>query len=381
MRNWMPRMIVFAALPAGALLAQNLAGTWQGTLAVPQAPNGQLRTVFKISRADDESLKGLFYSIDQGGRGLPTGPVTLQGSAVKIPIPGIGGTFEGKLAADGNSIAGTWTQGPMPLTLNLTRATTATAWVIPEPPPPPKMMAANANPVFEVATIKPSDPSRPGKLFSIRGTEVITINTTVDDLITFAYNVHVRQVTGAPGWVESDKFDITGKPEGGGLPNLNQFKVMIQKLLADRFQLTFHHDKKELTVYAITVGKNGAKLTKSESAGTVPALLFQGLGNLPGRNATMEEFAGVMQGAVLDRPVVDQTGLTGRFDFHLQWTPDETQFAALRGPGPPPTPPAGTEIYPDLFTAIQQQLGLKLVSTKAPTDVMVIDHVEKPSGN
>jgi uncharacterized protein (TIGR03435 family) len=381
MRKWMLRMIVFAALPAGALLAQNLAGTWQGTLAVPQAPNGQLRTVFKISRADDETLKGVFYSIDQGGRGLPTGAVTLQGSAVKIPIPGIGGTFEGKLAADGNSIAGTWTQGPMPLTLNLTRATTATAWVIPEPPPPPKMMAANANPVFEVATIKPSDPNRPGKLFSIRGTEVITINTTVDDLVTFAYNVHVRQIVGAPAWAESDKFDVTGKPEGGALPNLSQFRVMIQKLLADRFQLAFHHDKKELTVYAITVGKNGARLTKSESAGTVPALLFQGLGNLPARNATMEEFAGVMQGAVLDRPVVDQTELTGRFDFQLRWTPDETQFAALRGPGPPPTPPVGTETYPDLFTAIQQQLGLKMVSTKAPTDVLVIDKVEKPSGN
>jgi uncharacterized protein (TIGR03435 family) len=269
----------------------------------------------------------------------------------------------------------------MPMPLNLKRATKETAWEIPAPPPPPKMMAADANPVFEVATIKPSDPNRPGKLFSIRGSEVLTVNTTVNDLIVFAYGVHVRQIIGAPGWVSSDKFDITGKPEGGALPNLNQFKIMIQKLLTDRFGLVFHHEKRELTVYALTVGKNGPKLTKSESTGTVPALLFRGLGNLPARNATMEEFAGVMQGAVLDRPVVDQTGLRGRFDFQLQWTPDETQFEALRGPGPLPTPPEGAETHPDLFTAIQQQLGLKLESTKAPADVLVIDKVDKPSAN
>jgi uncharacterized protein (TIGR03435 family) len=243
------------------------------------------------------------------------------------------------------------------------------------------MMAADANPVFEVATIKPSDPNRPGRLFSIRGSEVLTVNTTVSDLLVFAYGIHVRQVVGAPGWANSDKFDITGKPEGGALPNLNQFRTMIQKLLADRFGLTFHHEKRELTVYALTIGKNGPKLTKSESAGSIPALLFRGLGNLPGRNATMEEFAGVLQGAVLDRPVVDQTGLKGRFDFQLQWTPDETQFASLRGPGPLPTPPEGAETQPDLFTAIQQQLGLKLESTKAQTDVFVIDKVEKPSEN
>jgi len=93
----------------------------------------------------------------------------------------------------------------------------------------------------------------------------------------------------------------------------------------------------------------------------------------------MEEFAGVMQ-AHLDRPVVDQTGLKGRFDFQLQWTPDETPFASSGGPGEPPKPPEPDSL-PDLFTAIQQQLGLKLASTKAQVDVLVIDKVEKPSEN
>ena len=205
------------------------------------------------------------------------------------------------------------------------------------------------------------------------------VGTTVNDLIVFAYGVHARQISGAPAWVESDKFDITGKPEGEGRPNPNQFKTMLQKLLADRFQLAFHRDKKQLTVYALTVGKNGPKLTRSEAASPIPNLLFRA-GNWPVRNATMEEFAGVMQ-AHLDRPVVDQTGLKGRFDFQLQWTPDETQFASPGGPGEPPKPPEGAETQPDLFTAIQQQLGLKLESTRAQTDVLVIDKVEKPSEN
>ena len=93
----------------------------------------------------------------------------------------------------------------------------------------------------------------------------------------------------------------------------------------------------------------------------------------------MADLAGVMQGAVLDRPVVDQTGITGRYDFTLTWTPDEFQFGGLGMKVPPPSGDAAAP--PDLFTAFQQQLGLKLESTKAPADILVIDHVEKPSEN
>jgi uncharacterized protein (TIGR03435 family) len=379
MTNWFLRITVLGLL-AGGLMAQDITGTWQGKLAVPQAPNGELRVVFKITKADGGGLKATLYSIDQAGPGIAASAVTLQGSSVKITIPGIGGAYEGKLDSDAIAMTGTWTQGPKPLALNLAHVKEEAAWEIPKPPPPPKRMPADADPVFEVATIKPSEPNRPGRAFSIRGSEVITVNTTVRDLMVFAYGVHNRQIIGGPGWVETDKYDLNGKPEGG-LPNNNQFRVMIQKLLADRFELAFHHEKRELTVYALTIGKNGPKLTKNESGGPNPALFFRGLGDLPGRNATMEEFASVMQGAVLDRPVVDQTGLKGRFDFQLQWTPDETQFLSLRGPGPLPSPPEGAETQPDLFTAIQQQLGLKLESTKAQTDVLVIDKVERPSEN
>jgi len=308
----------------------------------------------------------------------------VQGQTVKFAIAVIGGTYEGKLAnTDGTSITGFWSQGgaqgPGPIALDLTLANDKTAWAIPDPPPPVVPMAADASPGFEVATIKPSNPDTPGKLFRLNGRNFSTINTTVNDLITYAYGLHARQITGGPPWFETEKFDLAGIPDKPGSPNQQQLKIMMQKLLADRFQLKFHKEKKELTVFAITVGKTGPKLTKSEGdPNAPPGMLFRGLGNLPVRNATMADFAGVMQAAVLDRPVVDQTGLAGRWDFALNWAPDETQFGAM---GVKVPPPADNETRPNLFNAFQEQLGLKLESTKAQVDVIVIDHVEKPSAN
>ncbi|MGB7760513.1 MAG: TIGR03435 family protein [Bryobacteraceae bacterium] len=376
MKKLMLWSIALASLSGGALFAQDVTGIWQGTLL---AGKQELRTVIKMSKADDGGLKAVFYSIDQSGQGV-AGAVTLQGSTVKISVPSIGGAYEGKLSADAASIAGTWTQGGSPMTLNLKHVDSETAWPIPEPPVRLKPMAADANPVFEVATIKPSNPETGGRMFSVRGRQFSTINTSVSALITFAYGLHTRQITGGPAWLESEKYDLAAKPDGEGQPNDKQWKTMVQKLLADRFKLVFHRDKKELSVFAIVVGKNGPKLTKSAGdPNGLPGLFFRGLGVLPARNATMADFAGVMQSAVLDRPVVDQTGLTGRFDFELKWTPDETQFGGLgvRAPAPSDDPAAP----PDLFTAMQEQLGLKLQSTKAPVEVLVIDHVEKPSEN
>ncbi len=368
--------IIVVTLSAGTLLAQDLTGAWQGTLQAGR----ELRIVFKISKADSGSLQGVMYSIDQGAQGLPAGAVTLQGSTVRITIPGIGGTYDGKLSADGASITGNWSQGPMPLPLNLNRATPQTAWAIPEPPAPPKPMAADADPVFEVATIKPSRPEAQGKAFQVRGRQFFTMNTSLSDLISFAYGIHARQIVGAASWVESEKYDLNAQPDGEGQPNEKQWKIMLQKLLADRFKLSFHRDKRELSVYAIVAGKDGPKLTKSGGdPNGLPGLFFRGLGNLPARNATMADLAGVMQAAVLDRPVVDQTGISGRFDFTLMWTPDEFQFGGLgvRVPAAAENDPA----RPDLFAAFQEQLGLKLESTKAPAEVLAIDRVDKPSEN
>jgi uncharacterized protein (TIGR03435 family) len=371
-------MVALVALPGGALFAQDLTGTWQGALSLPGGK--ELRTVVKISKGDSGALRGIFYSIDQGGQGIPVNTVTLQGSIVKMSLPAIAGSYEGKLEADGNSITGNWKQGPEPLALNLKRATAETAWAIPEPPPPPKPMAADAVAKFEVATIKPSKPDQQGKGFMVRGCQFSTINTSLSDLITFAYGIHAKQILSGPGWLETEKYDLAAKPNGEGQPNDKQWKTMIQKLLAERFKLAFHRDKKELGVYAIVVGKNGPKMTKSEGdPNGLPGLFFRGLGVLPAINATMADFAGVMQSAVLDRPVVDHTELTGRWDFTLTWTPDEFQFGGLGIKVPPPSKDAAAP--PDLFTAFQEQLGLKLESTKAPAEVLVIDHVEKPTEN
>ena len=173
---------------------------------------------------------------------------------------------------------------------------------------------------------------------------------------------------------------MTGKPDGVGQPSLNQWKPKIQKLLAERFQLTFHKDKRELSVYALTVGKSGPKLTKSQGdPNGLPGLFFRGLGIRTSQIAAMPDFAGIMQSAVLDKPVVDQTGIAGRYDFMLNWTPDESQFGGLGARVPPPADNAAAP--PDLYTAIQEQLGLKLAVAKVPEDVFVIDHVEKPSAN
>jgi uncharacterized protein (TIGR03435 family) len=378
MKKFMLWMLALAALSGDALLAQDLTGTWQGTLTLPGGR--ELRTVIKVTKGDGSALRAVMFSIDQGGQSIPVNPVTIQGSTVKMSMPGIGGSYEGKLEADGDTITGNFKQGPEPLALNLKRATAQTAWAIPEPPPPPKPMAADATPEFEVATIKPATPDRPGKGFMVRGRQFSTVNTTLADLMTFAYGIHTKQITGAPAWVETEKFDVAAQPNGEGQPNDKQWKSMVQKMLADRFKLSFHRDKKELSVYAITVGKNGPKLTKSESTGSLPGLFFRGLGNLPAINATMADLAGVMQGAVLDRPVVDQTGITGRWDFTLLWTPDEFQFGGL-GVRPPPPPANNTAAPPDLFTAFQEQLGLKLEATKAMAEVFVIDKVAKPTEN
>ena len=192
-------------------------------------------------------------------------------------------------------------------------------------------MAADVNPEFEVATIKPSTPDRPGKLITLQGRQVITVNTTLGDLVTFAYGIHLKQVVGAPAWFESD---VTAQPAGEGQPNDRQLRAMIQKLITDRFSFAFHRDKRELSVYAITVGKDGPKLTKSAGNPTgLPGLFFRGLGNLVVTNATMGDFAQLMQSAVLDRPVVDQTNLNDRWDFTLLWTPDVCEFRGCAASG------------------------------------------------
>jgi uncharacterized protein (TIGR03435 family) len=152
----------------------------------------------------------------------------------------------------------------------------------------------------------------------------------------------------------------------------------VQKLLEERFGLTFHREKRELSAYVITVDKAGVKMTKSPNSGVpLPGFGGRGPGAIGVRNATMGEYADFLQSRLLERPVVDQTGLTDRFDFTLEWKPDQSQL----GPNPPAQLPANIEERPDLMTAMRVQLGLKMESGKAPVEVMVIDKVSKPTEN
>ena len=231
-------------------------------------------------------------------------------------------------------------------------------------------MPTNADPAFEVVTIKPSDTqSSHGTFFTTRGRHSIASNVTVIDLISYAYELHTRQIVDGPAWLAATRFEIDGVPDRDGHPNRNQSRIMFQKLLATRFKLAFHHASRELPVYAVVLAKDGPRLTRTDrKPSDNTGFSYSSQIVLTVRNSSIADFADGMQDVFMDKPVVDRTGLNDRYDFVLKWTPDEAPAADPNAP-------------PDLFTAIQEQLGLKLVSTKAPVKVFVIDHIQKPSGN
>jgi len=238
---------------------------------------------------------------------------------------------------------------------------------------------------FEVAAIKPAAGSETsGRYIKMQTAhQFIAKNHTLKSLICAAYNLTPRTISGGPEWVESGRYDILAEAPNQMRPNLDEQMSMLRRLLSDRFQLTFHREEKEMPIYALTIGKNGSKLRQSnvladatpEGSPPLVFVLYPQSARLPGRNATMAELASVMQRAALDRPVLDRTGLSGRFDFDLEWTTDETQFG---GQGPSGTPDS---TKPDLFAAIQQQLGLKLEATRGAVQALVIDRAGRPSEN
>jgi uncharacterized protein (TIGR03435 family) len=375
MKRTLLSMVALTLMFTTTLHAQekDVTGNWQGTL---QAGQG-LRIVMKITK-DDGKLKGVSYSIDQGGQPIAITSITVEGLNFNFSIKPLDVTYAGILSPDGSTITGNQTQNGHTSVLNFQHVTPDATWAIPEPPKP---MAADATPKFDVVTVKPSDPNRPGKLFTIRGRHVMTINTTMNDLVTFAYGLHAKQIVNAPDWFASEKFDLDGVPDTEGQPNSKQMKLLIQSALVDRFHLTFHRDERELSVYAITVAKGGPKLTETIHKPSDPVnFLYRKLGQLMVTNATVKDFCDGMQGSALDKPVVDHTGLTGRYDFTLDWTPDDSQFAQF-GPRPPAPATEDPNAPPALSTAMQEQLGLKIDAVKASALVFVIDKVEKPSAN
>jgi uncharacterized protein (TIGR03435 family) len=232
-------------------------------------------------------------------------------------------------------------------------------------------MARNADPAFEVAVIKPADPDDHNSGFHLNGHRIFVENMSMTSMICFAYSIQKTQVAGAPRWFDEQLWDIDGVPDTEGAPDWHQYRRMLQKLLATRFSLQMHPDKRELLVYTLTVAKGGPKLENSKS--DPDALSDQtghGIGSqqfMKFTNDSMTDFAQLLQ-LMGDRPVIDQTNLSGRYDFTLLWTPD-----VMRA-----TP---TDTAPELFTAVREQLGLNLEAARIPADVFVIDAATRPTQN
>lgn len=249
---------------------------------------------------------------------------------------------------------------------------------------------------FEVATVKPLDAKNPHPpSVNISGDRLSATGMTLKELIKIAYDLNYgadQQVSGGPAWTGSARFDIEATEDpalGEKLQKLSseergkQLREMLRGLLADRFKLQVHHVSSELSVYELVTARSGSKLmpsvahapTINEDSSTKPRswIRFAGKGLLEGNDADAATLVTAlsMQPEIGGRLVVDKTGLTGKYDFTLKWTPDMGQGAD------PPAADAG----PTLFTALQDELGLKLQPTKAPVDVIVIDHVELPTAN
>jgi uncharacterized protein (TIGR03435 family) len=258
-------------------------------------------------------------------------------------------------------------------------------------------------PAFQAASIKPNTAANPrGRIIRPQpGGRLVSENAPLLMLLQNAYSVQAFQVVGGPDWINTAGYDIEAKPEGA--VDRPRMWLMLQTLLADRFKLALHRDTRELPLYALTLGKNGFKppapkedgctSTPPDSPLPPPGSLAQcgririnlspaGL-TMDGGKVQMAELIRMLATA-LGRPVLDRTGYTGEFDVHLSFTPDQSTMGLPGAGGPRDVggPQLSTDPdRPTIFAALQEQLGLKLVTAKGPVEVLVIDHVERPTEN
>jgi uncharacterized protein (TIGR03435 family) len=255
--------------------------------------------------------------------------------------------------------------------------------------------SAAGRPEFEVASVKPSKPAIDGRLMIRLGGDPGRIdytNMSLRMLITRAYGVKDYQVTG-PAWMDTERFDVTATHP----PNTprEQVQAMLQTLLEDRFKMTVHKEKKVLPAYALTVAKGGHKIqaqpqeTGDDGRPQNRGMMRIGRGHIESNQIPMSQVVDMLSN-ILARPVVDTTGIKGVFDFKLDYTPDENTPGGMgmrmgMGPGPRPEGAAGGEPphdfgapdAPNIFSALQEKLGLKLESQKLPVDIVVVDKAER----
>jgi uncharacterized protein (TIGR03435 family) len=232
---------------------------------------------------------------------------------------------------------------------------------------------ANARPEFGIASVKPVPlpPPSGGGPWTVDHGRFIAQTGYVRGVIGWAYDILASQVRGGPDWLDREPYDFEAKADN---PNAdeNQIRAMIQTLLADRFKLAVHRQTQEAQVYTLVVGKNGSKMQEAKE-GSKNYINWTGMGQVAFTECNMLGLINVLSG-MLASPVLDKTGLEGLYNFKLEFT--DPRF---------PPPKGGSQLSlesrPDIFTAVQEQLGLRLESTKGPVEFLVIDHVERPSGN
>ncbi|HWF11487.1 MAG TPA: TIGR03435 family protein, partial [Bryobacteraceae bacterium] len=250
-----------------------------------------------------------------------------------------------------------------------------------------------AQQTFEVASLKLNNSGTTSMKFPVPfGGRFNGTNLTLRTLISFAWGVQGFQILNAPSWLNSDRYDIMAKAAETNL-TLDQYHQMVQALLVDRFRLAVHRETKEVPIYTIAPAKNGGKLEESrpgscvesgapspppgEPAPVVCGTFFTGPASLDVRRMRMSQIASTLS-IVLARPVVDKTGFTGTYDFHIEFSPDGAGLTPGVRPSLEAAPDnAQDDTLPSIFTVLQKQLGLKLESAKGPSEVLVIDHAER----
>ena len=235
-------------------------------------------------------------------------------------------------------------------------------------------------PAFEVASIKPAAPEARGmSLNRDPAGGIVGTNLNIRTLIILAYHVQDFQLSGGPAWIRTDRFDIAAKPPAGSPKDVTW--PMLMTLLADRCKLVVHREFHELPIYSLVVAKGGSKLQPLNRPPnpSIDGAVRNGPGTMTATGLTMQDL-GLSLSGMVRRKVTDRTGLSGRFDFKLEYTPDYElrpddtgKPAVQQAPQFPDRPP--------LLMALEQQLGLKLEPAKGPVEVIVIDSIEKPTAN
>jgi bla regulator protein blaR1 len=228
-------------------------------------------------------------------------------------------------------------------------------------------------PSFEVASVKPSAPDGYPSAGLFPGGRYVSNHNAVYFLILSAYHIQIHQLSGGPGWIYEDRFDV--QATAGHSVRNDELRLMLQKLLAERFKLEVHRESKETAGYALALAKRGPKLEPSGTdvsakRGFPWLVLSRNSRRITPAKTTMKEFAEWLSG-VLKAPVTDETGLEGSYKFSLEYEIPDAR---------PEQSPGAIE-SPSIFTAVQEQLGLKLEPRKGTMEILVIDHIERPSQN